>query len=52
MINRIRITVPKYIWSDPNRYAQWTWETYGRYLKPNGSGASAELDLQINLRWW
>ena len=52
MINRIRITVPKYIWIDERRYARWIWETYGRYLKPNGSGASAELDLQINLRWW
>ena len=52
MINRIRITVPKYIWSDQRRYSQWCWETYGRYLKPSKENVSAQIDLQINLRWW
>ena len=54
MINRIRLTVPKYIWSDQKRYQAWIWETYGRYLNGNKafSDGSPNLDLQINLRWW
>ena len=52
MINRIRLTVPKYIWIDERRYARWIWETYGRYIKPGKENPSAELDIQINLRWW
>ena len=52
MINRIRITVPRYIWSDERRYKAWIWETYGRYVIPNKDNSSSQLDLQIHLRWW
>ena len=52
MSNRIRISVPKAIWSDPQRYDKWCWETYGRYLKPNHNSTQCELDLDIQLRWF
>jgi hypothetical protein len=54
MSNRIRITVPRYIWSDERRYKAWIWETYGRYIWGSGTCMQhpANLDLQINLRWW
>ena len=51
-MNKVRITLPKAIWSDPRRLNAFLWESYGRYLKPNGQVPQAELDIEVKCRWF
>ena len=48
MARKLRITVPKAIWSgDFNRYSQWCWETYGRYIVRCSGDEMSACDIEI-----
>ena len=47
MARKLRITVPKAIWSgDFDQYRKWCWETYGRYISGHNDKPIA-VDLEI-----
>ena len=49
MARKLRITVPKAIWSgDFDQYRTWCWETYGRYIsKPGEVDNPIDVDMEI-----
>ena len=51
MARKLRITVPKAIWSgDFDQYRTWCWETYGRYIHTPGS-IENQIDCDIQIKF-
>ena len=46
-MNKVDVTCPRAVWSDPIRYQRWCWETYGRYVNTD-----QPIEIKVRFRWY